>query len=56
MKQMLRRREFMKTAATAGIMLSAGTVLLGHGNMTLVKDMQSIRFPSFQSVGVATLP
>jgi len=45
----------MKTAATAGIMLSAGTVLLGHENMTLVKDMQSIRLPQFHYVGVATV-
>ena len=49
MKRKVSRREFMKTAATAGIMFSAGTLLLGQGNVALAKDMQPIRLPQPQS-------
>jgi SagB-type dehydrogenase family enzyme len=49
MKRKVSRREFMKTAATAGIMFSAGTMLLGQGNVALAKDMQPIRLPQPQS-------
>jgi nitroreductase len=51
MKQPVSRREFIKTAATAGIMLSSGTVLLGQGNTALATDMQSIRLPQYQPGG-----
>jgi nitroreductase len=48
MKHKVSRRDFMKRAATAGIMLSAGTVLLGHENETFAKEMQPFELPEYK--------
>jgi nitroreductase len=45
MKQKINRREFMKATATAGIMLSSGTILLGSRDIAHAKDLQPIPLP-----------
>jgi nitroreductase len=48
MKQKVSRREFMKAATTAGIMLSAGAVLLGNRDLAFAKDLEPIQLPQSQ--------
>lgn len=45
MEKRLSRREFLKTSATAGIMVAAGTILSGGRTTVMAKELQPIQLP-----------
>jgi 2-methylcitrate dehydratase PrpD len=56
MKQKVSRREFVKATATAGIMLSAGSVLLGNRDLALAKEDQEMPAGKRPAAGEAGVP